>query len=119
LSAFTGAAPSPNLPPPLQENKVQSNATIPDGYTIAVGGIDLTTDGNAVSQVPGLGQIPIIGEVFKNRSKNASRTRFYVFIRATVMRSSTFEDLKFVSDQNVAAAGVDDGLPVVEPLVIR
>ena len=33
-----------NLPPPKQQNKVQSVATIPDGYTVVVGGIDIDSD---------------------------------------------------------------------------
>jgi general secretion pathway protein D len=119
LSSFTGAAANPNLPPPRQENKVQSVASIPDGYTVAVGGIELQTESTGISQVPGIAQIPIVGELFKDRSKNASKTRFYVFIRASVLRSTSFEDLKYLSQQEALAAGVDDGFPVVEPRVIR
>jgi len=119
LSAFVGAAASPNLPPPRQQNSINSTATIPDGYTVALGGIELTSDAKATNQVPLLGQIPILGEAFKNRSKNASRSRFYVFIRANVLRQNNFEDLKYISDQGVAAAGIDDGWPVLEPRVIR
>lgn len=119
LSSFAGAAANANLPPPRQENRIQSVATIPDGYTVAVGGIELQTDGTGISQVPGLARIPLLGEAFKSRSKNTSKTRFYVFIRASIMRSTTFEDLKYLSDQSVAAAEVDDGFPEVEPRVIR
>ncbi len=69
--------------------------------------------------MPGLARIPLLGEAFKSRSKSTSKTRFYVFIRASIMRSTTFEDLKYLSDQSVAAAEVDDGFPEVEPRVIR
>lgn len=119
LSSFVGAAASANLPPPRQENRVQSSASLPDGYTVVVGGIDLDTDGKGTSQVPGLGSIPILGEAFKSRSSTTSRTRFYVFIRATVMRADGYEDLKYASDAATAEAGVDDGWPVLRPRVIR
>jgi general secretion pathway protein D len=119
LSAFVGAAASANLPPPRQQNKVQSAASLPDGYTVAVGGIELTSEGQSTSQVPGLGSIPILGEAFKDRSKNASRSRFYVFIRATVLRSETYEDLRYASDLSAQQAGIGDGFPVVEPLVLK
>src|SRR5262249_153279 len=82
LSAWVGAGASANLPRPKQQNKVQSAASLPDGYTVAVGGIELNAEGQGISQVPGLGNLPIIGEAFKNRSKTASRSRFYIFIRA-------------------------------------
>lgn len=119
LSAFTGAAANSNLPPPKQQNKVASAASIPDGYTVVVGGIELTTEGQGTSQVPGIGDIPILGEAFKNRSKTQSRTRFYVFIRASILRSRGYEDLKYLSDIAAKTAAVDDGWPEVEPRVIR
>jgi type II secretory pathway component GspD/PulD (secretin) len=119
LSAFVGAAPTPNLPPPRQQNKVQSAASLPDGYTVVVGGIDLTTEGRSTSQIPGLGAIPVIGEAFKSRNRNSGHNRFFVFIRANILRSSSFEDLKYVSDTTTSAVGVDDGFPDVEPRVIR
>jgi general secretion pathway protein D len=118
LSSFTGAAANANLPPPRQQNTVQSVATIPDGYTVVVGGLENTNDGNGASQVPLVGNIPIIGELFKNRSVTQSRTRFYVFVRASVLRSSSLEGLKYLSDVDTSAAGIDDGWPVVAPRLI-
>jgi general secretion pathway protein D len=119
LSSFVGSAAASTLPPPKQQNKVQSAATIPDGYTVVVGGIELENDSKSVSQVPLLSQIPLLGEAFKSRSKTSSRSRFYVFIRANILRGRGFEDLKYISGRDVAKAGVDDGLPVVEPRVIK
>ncbi len=119
LSAFVGEAAAPQVPPPRQQNSVRSVATIPDGYTIAVGGIELLTDAAAESRVPLIGEIPIIGEAFKNRSKSNSRSRFYVFIRPTILRTRDFEGLKHLSDLASADAGVDDGWPVPQPRVIR
>jgi general secretion pathway protein D len=119
LSAFVGSAASPNLPPPRQQNKVQSAASLPDGHTVALGGIELVTDGQGTSQVPGLGSIPILGEVFKNRSKTASRSRFFVFVRANILRHSGYEDLKYLSGVAASQAGIGDGFPEVEPQIIR
>ncbi len=119
LSSFVGDSADPNIPPPRQENRVQSVATIPDGYTVALGGIELTTDADAESRVPGIGAVPIIGELFKNRSKSSGRSRFYVFIRANILRDRGFEDLKYLSDAEVRDAGIDDGWPELKPRLIR
>jgi general secretion pathway protein D len=118
LSSFSGAASSPNLPPPRQQNRVQSIASIPDGHVVVVGGIELQTDGRASSQVPLLGDLPVIGEAFKTRSKNTSKQRFYVFIRANVLRHQGFEDLRFLSQARADETGIDDGWPKVEPSMI-
>ncbi|MBK9189394.1 MAG: hypothetical protein IPM33_10615 [Phycisphaerales bacterium] len=119
LSSFLGAASSPTLPPAKQQNRVQSVATIPDGSTVAVGGIDLDNESKTTSQVPFLGNIPLLGEAFKNRNTSSNRSRFFVFIRANVLRGRGFEDLKYLSARDMEAAGIPDGWPKVEPRIIR
>lgn len=119
LSAFVGESADPSLPPPRQENRLQSVATIPDGYVVALGGIEVTNQSKGVSQVPGLAGIPIVGELFKNRSRTESRSRFYIFIRPSVLRRLDFEDLRYLSEAPMEASGIDDGWPVVEPRVIH
>jgi type II secretory pathway component GspD/PulD (secretin) len=119
LSSFVGSSSAATLPPPRQENSVKSSVNIPDGYTVVVGGLSLASDSKSVSQIPLLGSIPILGELFKVRDNTKSSTKFYVFIRADVLRSKGFEDLKFISDLAARSAGINDGFPEVEPQVIR
>lgn len=119
LSSFVGESADPSLPPPRQENRLQSVATIPDGYVVALGGIEVASQSKGVSQVPGLGSIPIVGELFKNRSRTENRSRFYIFIRPSVLRRLDFEDLRYLSEAPMQAGGIDDGWPVVEPRVIH
>jgi type II secretory pathway component GspD/PulD (secretin) len=129
LSSFVGAASDPTLPPPRQENQVQSVATIPDGHTVVVGGIEVESESKSVSQVPLLGSIPVVGEAFKSRAKSSTRSRFFVFIRANILRGrgaggaggmggDGFEALRYISSKDAAAARVDDGFPDVQPRVI-
>ena len=119
VSTFVGESSNPGLPPPRQQNNLQSIVTIPDGYTIVVGGMEIESSAEAISQIPLLADIPLIGELFKNRSRSTTRSRFYVFIRANVLRHDGFEDLKYLSDRDMLAADVDDGWPVVKPRVIH
>ncbi|PCI11335.1 hypothetical protein COB72_01105 [bacterium] len=119
LSSFVGEAASNGVEPPTQQTSLNSIATIPDGYTIALGGIEITTEGDSDTKTPWLADIPILGELFKSQSNSASRSRFYVFIRATVMRSTSFEHLKYISEELAGELDVDDGWPVVEPRIIR
>lgn len=119
LSSFTGPATNPALPPPRQENKLKSIATVPDGYTVVVGGLDISNDAYQQSSVPLLGRIPVLGALFGDQSWSKSRARFYVFLRCNVMRSSSFEDLKYTTESELAGVGVEDGLPKLEPRVMR
>lgn len=119
LSSFVGESTDPAIPPPRQESKITSVSTIPDGYTVVVGGIEALTEGESISRVPFLGSLPIVGELFTSRSTSHSRSRFYVFIRADIMRGDGFEFLKYASDLASREVGLDDGWPTVEPRIIR
>jgi len=119
LSSFVGEASADGAEPPSQQTSLNSIATIPDGYTIVLGGIESTTEGDSNTKTPGLADIPLIGELFKSRSDSTSRSRFYVFIRATVMRSPSFEYLKYISEEMAESVQVEGGWPEVEPRFIR
>jgi len=119
ISSFVGDSADPSLPPPRQQNQLKSVVAIPDGYVVAVGGLQIEGDVQGTSQVPLLGDIPLLGEAFKSRSNTKTRSRFYVFIKADILRQGGFEDLKYLSDVATAEAGIDDGFPVNEPRVIK
>jgi general secretion pathway protein D len=119
LSSFVGDAASPALPPPRQQNMLKSTATIPDGFTVAVGGLEVETEGTSSTRVPLLGSIPILGALFSSQSRTRTKSHFYVFLRTSVLRSQTFEDLRYVSAGELAAAKLDDGWPRVQPRIIR
>ncbi|MGH7245263.1 MAG: secretin N-terminal domain-containing protein [Phycisphaerales bacterium] len=124
LSSFVGAPPANGLPPPRQQNNVSSNATIPDGHTVVVGGIELVSDGRNTSQVPYIGDVPLLGELFKTRDNSKSRQRFYVFIRAAVLRDQQLNDLKYLTDAAIRAnglqqVGVTDGFPQMHVRLVR
>lgn len=119
LSTFVGEASLEGLPPPRQQNRVQSVVTIPDGFTVVLGGLEQTQRSDGATQVPLIGRVPLLGELFKTRARSQSRSRFFVFIRANVMRDRGLEELKFISARAVEEADVDDGWPVVRPRVIR
>ena len=59
LSNFTGTAQN-GLPPPSQKNAVDSTVTIPDGYTIVVGGLTTKNFNAPSTRFPMLGDIPVL-----------------------------------------------------------
>jgi type II secretory pathway component GspD/PulD (secretin) len=119
LSTFVGTASDPSLPPPRQQNNLQSIATIPDGYTVALGGLQTTSETEKNSRVPFLGRLPLIGWLFRSKATLTSHSRFYVFIRASILRGADFQHLKFLSDVDMHRADLDPGWPEVEPVLIR
>ena len=119
LSSFVGESADASVPPPRQETSLSSVATVPDGYAVVIGGLEIETEGDSTSKLPLLGDIPLIGALFRNESTSTSRSRFFVFLRCSVMRNKLFEDLKYVSRQDLDVAGVQSGAPEVLPLIMR
>lgn len=119
LSAFLGEASSDGLPPPSQSTSINAVATIPDGYSIVVGGLELLSESDADTKTPLLADIPIIGNLFKSGSDSTSRTRFYVLIRPSILRDPGFERLRYLSDTASEEAGATLGWPTVRPQIIR
>ena len=119
ISTFVGQPTDPALPPPRQENQLTSVVTLPDGYTVVIGGLDVETETKAVTQVPVLGWIPGIGELFKSRIVSRTKSRFFVFLRCSVLRGQGFEELRYLSGREMADAGIEDPWPRLEPRIIR
>jgi len=119
LSTFVGPASDPSLPPPRQQNNLNSTATIPDGYTVALGGLETNSQTQGSSRVPLVGELPLIGWLFRSESRTISHSRFYVFIRASILRGADFQHLKFISDIDLHHANVDPYWSEVEPVLVR
>lgn len=123
-SAFLGASTRTTdgtpIPPAKSSDTLSSVATIPDGFIISLGGLSTRTTGHSESRIPFLGGIPLLGELFKARNDTTSDARFYVFIRASVMRHASFADLKRSSAGQVGEAGLrEKDWPTLEPRLTK
>lgn len=65
---------------------VTTNANIYSGDILTIGGLTREDTLNSFSQTPILGQIPIIGWLFKNRRKEDQKTNLTVFICPTIIQ---------------------------------
>jgi len=97
LNSFGIKPTLPSVPPPRNTTSIQSEATVPDGYTIVVGGLQTTDESENVDKVPLLGDIPILGSVFKNTDIEKQYKTTYLFVTPVIMESEDFADLRDVS----------------------
>jgi type II secretory pathway component GspD/PulD (secretin) len=98
LNSF-GEQADPELPPARNTSTIQSEATVPDGYTIVVGGIQSSNDSESIDKVPLLGDIPLIGLAFRKTVIRKQYITTYLFITTTIMKSEGFDDLKDASSK--------------------
>jgi type IV pilus assembly protein PilQ len=71
--------------PIIATRKAKTQVSLKDGYTMGIGGLirKEITDGS--SKVPILGDIPGLGLLFKQKTKNATTTNLLIFITAKVV----------------------------------
>jgi len=94
LNSFGSKPTDPSVPPPRSTSSIQSEATVPDGFTIVVGGLEAVNESTSIDKVPLLGDIPLIGMAFTNTMIRKQYITTYLFITPTIMKSDDFSDLK-------------------------
>lgn len=70
------------------ERRIETTVNTHDGETIVLGGLIQDDVSEVVSKVPVLGDMPILGRLFKKTKTTVTKKNLMVFIRPTVVRSS-------------------------------
>jgi len=94
-------------PPPKIENNIETTVTVPDKGTIILGGIIQLDQQKQTWKVPLLGDIPLVGGLFRKIGNSSNDTRLYIFVKGEILRpDETFAglpDLQQISDRNKIA----------------
>ena len=77
--------------PQSRTTQVTSNVMIRDGATIVVGGLIEEQANQSQSRVPGLGALSVVGNLFKNKSNDTTRTELIVLITPRIIRDPDAE----------------------------
>jgi general secretion pathway protein D len=114
LNSF-GEQADPELPPSRNTSTIQSEATVPDGSTIVVGGIQASSESESVDKVPLLGDIPLFGLLFRNTVIRKQYITTYLFVTTTIIKSEDFGDLEGISEKALEEVREDDSGRKIEP----
>lgn len=71
--------------PSFSQRSVQTQVTVQDGDTIAIGGIMTESDTFSSSGIPTLHKVPVVGNLFGSRSKSKERTELVIFMTPRVI----------------------------------
>lgn len=74
--------------PGLVSRKASTVLSVPDGQTMAIGGLMNSDESKVVSKVPLLGDIPVIGEFFKHTSKSKDKRELMILITPTIVTNN-------------------------------
>jgi general secretion pathway protein D len=92
--------------PVTQKRTIDTTVLVQDNHTVVIGGLIDDNRSNNETKVPGLGDIPLLGWLFKNQTDASQKTNLYVFLTPRVVKSAEEAD-KLVSDKKK----VPDSIP--------
>ncbi len=110
IESFTGQpVPGAAVPPPKTSRQIQGVVTVPDGHLVIIGGLTSEKLDETTNKIPFLGDIPIIGVLFRSTSTMRRKTNLYIFIRPYILGEENFETLKAISRQQLRKAQKEGG----------
>ena len=93
--------------PIVASQSYTTEAIIDEGMSLGMGGLESTVNAEALSKIPGLGDIPFFGFAFKNFQKSTTRSRLYLFITPHVLpghKGAPFEPNRHLTPATSAVA---------------
>ena len=87
VSSVAGPVSSRSNDLVLNKREFETTLTVGDGQLLAIGGLLNDDERRTIERIPLLSDIPLVGELFKSRSRSRSKTNLMVFIRPTILRS--------------------------------
>ena len=101
----------------INKREIKTSVIVGDGGTIVLGGLIDDAVQESVSKVPILGDIPILGNLFKSTSTSVSKRNLMVFIRPTIIRDGvTMNEISHKKYQYIRAQQLKrqaDGIPLM------
>jgi type IV pilus assembly protein PilQ len=76
---------SSNAGIPIDTKQVQTQVLVENGGTVVIGGIYTLDESQSTAKVPLLGDIPILGNLFKSNTNTATKTEMLIFITPKIL----------------------------------
>lgn len=84
--------------PGFRTRKVKTNVTVRHGETIVLSGVFSHDEQKNVSKIPGLGHIPVIGELFKNRGFDSTKRELVIFVKPRIVNPDSDQIKNLIED---------------------
>jgi len=76
----------PGNPPPIIKKEAKTVLKVRDGQTAVIGGVFVTNEGISQNGLPFLSKIPVLGWLFKNRTKTRTNDELLIFLTPKIVR---------------------------------
>ncbi len=103
--------------PTTNKRTIESNVLVEDGAIVVLGGLLQDEYAGNQEKVPGLGDVPLFGNLFKNEARSRKKTNLMVFLRPVVVRDVRSTDKLSMDRYDLMRSGMQDAQPVPSSLV--
>jgi type IV pilus assembly protein PilQ len=85
INASPGAPPPGSSNPEITTQSATTQVLVPDGGTVVFGGVKVTNRDHNVNKVPGLGSLPLLGNLFKTTAVTDQQQELIFFVTPKVL----------------------------------
>ncbi len=90
VSDFAGTYVGPNDERPYVDTReATTQVQLADGETVVIGGLIKQREVDTISKVPFLGDIPLLGLIFRHKHKELQTTDLLIFVTASIVHNKT------------------------------
>ena len=103
--------------PTTNKRSIESNVVVEDGAIVVLGGLLTDEYSGGQEKVPGLGDVPFFGNLFKGESRTRRKSNLMVFLRPVVVRDAAATDSLSLDRYDLMRGAQKDGQPVPSVMV--
>ena len=103
--------------PTTNKRTIESNVLVEDGNIVVLGGLLQDEYSGNAEKVPGLGDVPLFGNLFKSEARTRKKTNLMVFLRPVVVRDARDADRLSLDRYDLMSAGLQANQPAPSSLV--
>jgi general secretion pathway protein D len=110
-SGIEGNTTSNTNGPTTTKQSIETNIVVENGGILVLGGLAEDSFINDSQKVPGLGDIPLLGSLFKSESRSREKRQLMLFLRPVIVRDASSTESLSLDRYELMRAGQKDVQP--------
>ena len=117
ISSIAGPVSNDNSDLILNKREVENTLVLEDGAIGFIGGLLSDEERRTLEKIPFLGDLPVVGNLFRSKARSRNKTNLMIFIRPTILRTAA--DGRALAERRYGYLRLQEGLqkPGEEPTI--
>jgi general secretion pathway protein D len=103
--------------PTTNTRTIESNVLVNDGAIVVLGGLLQDQYSGNQQKVPGLGDVPVVGNLFRTETRSRNKSNLMVFLRPVIVRDASESDALSVDRYNIMRVKQQNAQPLPSALL--